>query len=50
MKEMGRSMPSIYEYLDNKKVEYQSPMIEVEGKIENQPIAILLILDLAIVT
>jgi hypothetical protein len=28
--------------LDNKQVYYQSPMIEVEGKIDNQPIAILI--------
>ena len=42
MKDMGGSMPRIYEVLDNKHVEYKSPMIEVEGKIENQPIAILI--------
>jgi predicted aspartyl protease len=42
MKDMGGSMPKIYASLDNKKVEYQSPMIEVEGKIDNQPIAILI--------
>jgi predicted aspartyl protease len=39
---MGRSMPRIYAALDNKQVEYQSPMIEVEGKIDNQPIVILI--------
>jgi hypothetical protein len=39
---MGGSMPSIYETLNNKQAKYQSPMIEVEGKIENQPIAILI--------
>jgi hypothetical protein len=35
-------MPRIYAALDNKQVEYQSHMIEVEGKIDNQPIAILI--------
>jgi hypothetical protein len=42
VKDMGGSMPKIYASLDNKQVEYQSPMIEVEGKIDNQPIAILI--------
>ena len=35
-------MPRVYAALDNKQAEYQSPMIEVEGKIDNQPIAILI--------
>ena len=35
-------MPRIYVALDNKQAEYQSPMIEVESKIDNQPIAILI--------
>jgi hypothetical protein len=35
-------MPMIYATLDNNKVEYQSPMIEVEGKIDNYPIEILI--------
>jgi hypothetical protein len=39
---MGGSMSRIYAVLDNKKVEYKSPMIEVEGKIDNHPIAILI--------
>jgi hypothetical protein len=42
MKDMGASMPRIYVSLDNKQVEYQSPIIEVEGKIANQPITILI--------
>jgi hypothetical protein len=42
MKYMGGSMPRIYAALDNKQAEYQSPMIEVEGKINNEPIAILI--------
>jgi hypothetical protein len=42
MKDMGGSMLMIYASLDNKQVEYQSPMIEVEGKIGNQPITILI--------
>ena len=28
--------------LENKQAEYQSPMIEVEGKIDNHPIEILI--------
>jgi hypothetical protein len=39
---MGGNMPKIYATLDNKHVEYRSPMIEVEGKIDNQPITILI--------
>ena len=42
MEYMGGSIPRIYVSLDNKKEEYKSPMIEVEGKIDNQPIAILI--------
>jgi hypothetical protein len=42
MGDMGGSMTRIYATLDNKHEEYQSPMIEVEGKIDNQPIAILI--------
>jgi hypothetical protein len=38
IEDMGGSMPSIYAAFQHKKVEYQSPMIEVEGKIDNQPI------------
>ena len=39
---MGSRMPRIYASLDNKKVEYQSHMIEVEGMINNQPFTILI--------
>jgi hypothetical protein len=35
MKYMGGSMPGVYAALDNKQEEYQSPMIEVKGKIDN---------------
>jgi hypothetical protein len=42
VKYMGGNMPRIYAALDNKHVEYQSPMMEVEGKIDNQPIEILI--------
>jgi hypothetical protein len=35
-------MPRIYASLDNKQLEYQSPMIELEGKIDKIPIAILI--------
>ena len=39
---MGISVPRIYTALDNKKEEYQSHMIEVEGMINNQTITILI--------
>jgi hypothetical protein len=39
---MGVNMPRIYDALDNKLAEYWSPMIEVERKINNEPIAILI--------
>jgi hypothetical protein len=39
---MGGIMPRINAALDNKKEEYQSPMIQVEGKIDNHPIVILI--------
>jgi hypothetical protein len=42
MEYMGGSMQRIYAALDNNQVEYQYHMIEVEGKIENQPIKILI--------
>jgi hypothetical protein len=42
VEEMAGNMSSIYASLDNKKAEYKSPMIEVEGKIDNQPITILI--------
>jgi hypothetical protein len=42
MEDMGRNVPRIYEALDNKKAEYQSHMIEVEGMINNQTIVILI--------
>jgi hypothetical protein len=35
---MGR----IYAYLNDQKAEYQSNMIEVEGKIINKPVVILI--------
>jgi hypothetical protein len=42
MEGMGRIVPRIYAALDNKQDEYQSHMIEVEGMINNQTIAILI--------
>jgi hypothetical protein len=42
VEDMGRNVPRIYEALDNKQVEYQSHMIEVEGMINNQSIVILI--------
>jgi hypothetical protein len=37
-----KSMPRIYANLDNIQEYYQSHLIEVEGKINNQPIVILI--------
>jgi hypothetical protein len=37
---MGKNVPRIYIALDNKQVEFQSHMIKVEGKINDQPIVI----------
>jgi hypothetical protein len=42
MEDMGRYVPRIYAALDNKQEEYQSHMIEVEGMINNQTLAILI--------
>jgi hypothetical protein len=42
MEDMGRNVPRIYASLDNKQAEFQSHMIEVEGMINNQTIAILI--------
>jgi hypothetical protein len=39
---MGINVPRIYATLDNKQVEFHSHMIKVEGKINDQPIAILI--------
>jgi hypothetical protein len=38
MEDIGRIMPRIYATLDNRQAGCQSHMIEVEGKIDNQPI------------
>jgi hypothetical protein len=42
VEDKGGNMPRINASLDNKKVEYQYPMIEVKGDIHNHPIAILI--------
>jgi hypothetical protein len=42
VKDMGKNVPRIYASLDNNQVEFQSHMIEVEGMINNQTIAILI--------
>jgi hypothetical protein len=42
MEDMGISVPRIYATLDNKQAEFQSHMIEVEGKLNNQTISILI--------
>jgi hypothetical protein len=39
---MGKNVPRIYAALDNQQAEYQSHMIEVEGMINNQTLAILI--------
>jgi hypothetical protein len=39
---MDQKMPSIYVALDKNPTKYQSPMIEVEVKIDNQAITILI--------
>jgi hypothetical protein len=35
VEDMGRNVPRIYAAMDNKQAEFQSHMIEVEGKINN---------------
>ena len=42
VEEMRRSMPRIYASLDNRQVDYQSHMIEVESKINSHPITSLI--------
>jgi hypothetical protein len=42
IEDMGINVPRIYAALDNKKYDFQYHMIEVEGKIKNQPISILI--------
>jgi hypothetical protein len=42
VEDMGINVPRIYVALENKRAEYQSHMIEVEGMINNQTIAILI--------
>jgi hypothetical protein len=42
IEDMGRNVPRICTALDNKQDEFQSYMIEVEGKINDQPISILI--------
>jgi hypothetical protein len=42
VEDMGRGVPRIYASLDNKQVEFQSHMIEVEGMINNHAFTILI--------
>ena len=42
IEDVGRSMPRIYAALDNRQADYQSHMIEVEGKFYNHPRDILI--------
>jgi hypothetical protein len=42
MEDMGIRMPRIYAALDNKQVEFQSHMIEVEGMINNHALTVLI--------
>jgi hypothetical protein len=39
---VGRNIPRIYASLEDRQEEHQSHMIEVEGKITNQPVVILI--------
>jgi hypothetical protein len=41
VEDVGKIMPRIYAALENRRVDYHSHMIKVEGKIDNQPIVIL---------
>lgn len=40
--DMGKNIPKIYVAFDNRQVDHQAYVIEFEGKINNQPIAILI--------
>jgi hypothetical protein len=42
VEDMGGNMTRIYTALDNKRAKYRFPMIEVEGKIDNHLVAILI--------
>jgi hypothetical protein len=42
VEDMGSRMLRIYATLDNKQVEFQSHVIEVEGTINNRPLVILI--------
>jgi hypothetical protein len=42
MEDMGTRVPRIYASLENKQVEFQSHMIEVEGMINNHAFTILI--------
>ena len=42
LEDMGSRMPMIYAALDNKQVEFQSHMIEVEGMINIRPLITLI--------
>ena len=40
--DLARNMPRINAALENRQVDYQTSMVEVEGKIKQTPIAILI--------
>ena len=42
VEDVGRIVPRIYEILENRQVEHQSHMIEVEDKITNKHVVILI--------
>ena len=42
VRELARTMPRINATLENRQVEYQNSMVEVEGTINQTPIAILI--------
>ena len=40
--DLARTMPKINAVLENRQADYQTSMVEVEGKINQTPIAILI--------
>jgi hypothetical protein len=39
---VARSMPRIYAFVDNKQVDHQASVVEMEGMIANHPVSILI--------
>jgi hypothetical protein len=42
VEDVGKIMPGIYAALDNRQADFKSHMFEVEGKIDNHPVDILI--------